>query len=62
MSLISVVVILVVVGVILWLVNKYIPMDAKIKTVLNIVVLIVVCIWLLQAFGILGNINDIRIR
>jgi undecaprenyl pyrophosphate phosphatase UppP len=62
MSLISVAVILVVVGVILWLVNKYIPMDAKIKTVLNIVVLIVVCIWLLQAFGILGNINDIRIR
>ena len=62
MSLISVVVILVVVGVILWLVNNYIPMDGKIKQVLNIVVLIVVCIWLLQAFGILGNVNDIRIR
>ncbi len=62
MSLISVVVVLVVVGVILWLVNNYIPMDAKIKQVLNIVVMIVVCIWLLQAFGIIGNINDIRIR
>jgi len=62
MSLISVVVVLVVVGVILWLVNNYIPMDSKIKTVLNVVVLIVVCIWLLQAFGIIGNINDVRIR
>ena len=62
MSLISVVVVLIVVGVLLWLANTYIPMDAKIKKVLNIVVLIVVCIWLLQAFGIIGNINDIRIR
>jgi hypothetical protein len=62
MSLISVVVVLVVVGVILWLVNNYIPMDAKIKTVLNVVVLIVVCIWLLQAFGVIGNVHDIRIR
>jgi len=62
MSLISVVLVLVVVGVILWLVNTYIPMDGKIKQVLNVVVLIVVCIWLLQAFGILGSVNDIRIR
>ena len=62
MSLISVVVLLVVVGVILWLVNTYIPMDGKIKQVLNVVVLIVVCIWLLQSFGILNNVNDIRIR
>jgi len=62
MSLISVVVVLVVVGVILWLVNNYIPMDAKIKTVLNVVVLIVVCVWLLQAFGIIGSVNDVRIR
>ncbi|MBF0479178.1 MAG: hypothetical protein HQL26_06810 [Candidatus Omnitrophica bacterium] len=62
MSLISVVVVLVVIGVILWMVNTYIPMDAKIKSILNIVVLIVVVIWLLQAFGIIGNMNDIRIR
>ena len=62
MSLISVVVVLVVVGVILWLVNNYIPMDAKIKNVLNVVVLIVVCVWLLQAFGIIGSVNDVRIR
>ena len=62
MSLISVVVLLVVIGVILWLVNTYIPMDGKIKQVLNVLVLIVVCVWLLQLFGILGDINTIRIR
>jgi len=62
MSLISVVVLLVVIGVILWLVNTYIPMDGKIKQVLNVLVLIVVCIWLLQSFGVLGDLNGIRIR
>jgi hypothetical protein len=62
MSLISVIVTLIVVGVILWLANTYIPMDGKIKKILNVVVIIVVVIWLLQAFGILGNINGIRIR
>ncbi|MBN1870591.1 MAG: hypothetical protein JW847_08465 [Candidatus Omnitrophica bacterium] len=62
MSLISIIVALVVVGVILWLVNTYIPMDGKIKTIINVVVLIVVVIWLLQAFGILGSVGDVRIR
>jgi len=62
MSLISVVVALIVVGVILWLINSYIPMDGKIKSILNVVVIIVVAIWLLQSFGVLGNIGDIRIR
>ena len=61
MSLISLVVVLVIVGVILWLINTYIPMDAKIKKILNVVVVIVVIIWLLQAFGVLGNINGLRI-
>jgi len=61
MSLVSLVVVLVVVGVILWLINSYIPMDAKIKKILNVVVVIVVIIWLLQAFGVLGNIQGLRI-
>lgn len=55
MSLISVVITLVVVGVLLWLVNSYIPMDGKIKQILNIVVVICVIVWLLYAFGILGG-------
>ena len=62
MPLISVLVVLVVVGIVLGLVNTYIPMDAKIKSILNVVVLIIVVIWLLQVFGILGDINGIRIR
>ncbi|MDP2945577.1 MAG: Thivi_2564 family membrane protein [Atribacterota bacterium] len=57
MSLISLLVVLIVVGVILWLINTYIPMDAKIKKILNVVVVIVVILWLLQAFGILGNLR-----
>ena len=61
MSLISLVVILIFVGVLLYLVNRYIPMDAKIKTIINVVVIVVVCIWLLRVFGILPDLNAIRI-
>ena len=57
MSLISLLVFLIVVGVILWLINTYIPMDVKIKKILNVAVVIVVILWLLQAFGILGNLR-----
>jgi hypothetical protein len=55
------VVVLIVVGVLLWLVNTYIPMDRKIKQILNIVVVIVVVIWLLQVFGVIGSLGNIRI-
>jgi DMSO reductase anchor subunit len=51
----------VVVGVLLWLVNTYIPMDGKIKKVLNVVVVIVVVLWLLSAFGVLGSMDHMRI-
>ena len=61
MSLISLVVVLIVVGVLLWLVNTYIPMDGKIKSILNAVVVIAVVIWLLQVFGLLGSLNGIRV-
>lgn len=61
MSLISLVIVLIVVGVLLWLVNTYIPMDQKIKTIINVVVVIAVVLWLLQAFGVLGGLNDIRV-
>ena len=50
--LIHVVIVLIVVGVLLWLVNSYIPMDAKIKQILNVVVVIAVVLWLLSAFGL----------
>ncbi|MEO8429244.1 MAG: Thivi_2564 family membrane protein [Verrucomicrobiota bacterium] len=61
MSLISLVVTLIVVGVLLWLINTYIPMDGKIKKILNIVVVIVVVLWLLSVFGILGHTGAIRV-
>jgi hypothetical protein len=61
MPLVHVLIVLVVVGVILWLVNTYIPMDSKIKSILNIVVVVVVVLWLLRAFGILGSLSGIRI-
>jgi hypothetical protein len=61
MPLINLVVVLIVVGVLLWLVNAFIPMDRKIKQILNIVVVIVVVIWLLQVFGVIGSLGNIRI-
>ena len=61
MSLISIVISLIVVGVLLWLVNTYIPMDAKIKKILNIVVMVVVVVlWLLNLFGVLDHLRNIR--
>ncbi len=55
MPITSLLITLVVVGVILWLVNNYLPMDGKIKSIINIVVVIAVIIWLLQSFGIMGG-------
>ncbi|MBP6734262.1 MAG: hypothetical protein KAX51_05960 [Chromatiaceae bacterium] len=61
MPLINLVLTLVVVGVILWLINNYIPMDGTIKKILNVVVVIAVVLWLLTAFGVLGPISTLRI-
>jgi len=62
MSLITVVLVLIAVGVVLYLINNYIPMDHKIKTIVNIVVVIVVVVWLLQAFGIIGGIGSMKLQ
>lgn len=62
MSLIGLVLTLVVVGVLLWLLNNYVPMDGKIKSIINVVVVIVVVIWILQGVGLLGSLQNIRIR
>ncbi|MFU8884703.1 MAG: Thivi_2564 family membrane protein [Cyanobacteriota bacterium] len=61
MDLVSLVVTLIVVGVLLWLVNSYIPMDAKIKKILNIVVVVVVVIWLLNGLGLMESIRGVRV-
>jgi hypothetical protein len=60
MPLINVVLTLIVVGVLLWLINTYIPMQSTIKSIINIVVVVAVVLWLLYGFGIIshgGNIN-----
>jgi predicted membrane protein len=61
MPLLNIIVALIVVGVVLYLINRYIPMASSIKTILNVVVVVVVCVWLLQAFGLWGNISSFRL-
>ena len=61
MPLIQVVLVLIVVGVLLWLVNTYIPMAASIKSILNAVVVIVVVLWLLNVFGLLQHLTALRV-
>ena len=61
MPILTVVIVLIVAGVILWLVNNYIPMQRTIKNILNVVVVIVLVIWLLNVFGVLGSLQHIRI-
>jgi hypothetical protein len=61
MPLIQLVLVLVVVGVVLWVINTYIPMQATIKRILNVVVVIVVVIWLLSVFGLIEKLSTIRI-
>jgi len=61
MSLFTVLITLVIAGVLLWLVNTYIPMDNKIKNILNAVVVIVLILWLLRAFGLLDSMKNIQI-
>ena len=61
MPLMSVLLTLIVVGVLLWLVNTYIPMDAKIKQILNVVAVIATVLWVLNVFGLLGSLGAVRV-
>jgi predicted membrane protein len=61
MPIINVVFMLILVGVGLWLINRFIPMASSIKTILNVVVVVAVCVWLLQAVGLWGNLTAYRI-
>lgn len=62
MSLISIVLTLVLVGAGLWAINRFIPMASSVKTILNAVVVIIICIWLLQVFGIINEGSPIRLN
>ncbi|MGA2609364.1 MAG: Thivi_2564 family membrane protein [Terriglobia bacterium] len=61
MPLVQVLVVLIVVGVLLWLVNNYIPMAGSIKSILNAVVVILVVLWLLNIFGVLHSLSGIHV-
>jgi len=61
MPLFNILLILIVAGVILWLINTYIPMDGKIKSILNIVFVVVIIIWLLKVFGLLNGLMNITV-
>lgn len=61
MPLIPIIITLIVVGILLWLVNAYIPMDEKIKKVLNVVVIIMVVLWLLNVFGLFDYASNVKV-
>ena len=61
MPLIQLVLVLVAVGVGLWVINSYIPMQSTIKRILNVVVVVVVVAWLLSVFGLIGDLSTIRV-
>lgn len=59
MSIITIVLVLIIVGVALWIINTYIPMAGSIKSILNIVVILCVIVWLLSVFGLIPPINNL---
>jgi predicted membrane protein len=61
MPLINIVITLIIVGMALWLVNRYIPMASSIKTILNVVVVVAVGVWVLQSTGLWGPISTFRL-
>ena len=60
MPLINIVIALIVVGVALWLINNFIPMAPSIKSILNVVVVVAVVVWVLQAFGLWGRVTSYK--
>jgi hypothetical protein len=61
MPLLTILIVLIIAGVLLWLVNTYIPMDRKIKNILNLVVVIVIVVWLFKVFGLFSFMANIHV-
>jgi hypothetical protein len=61
MPILTIFIVIIVVGVLLWLVNTYIPMDSKIKSILNAVVVIILVLWLLKVFGVFDSLGSVRV-
>ena len=61
MPVLTIIIVILVVGVILWLINSYIPMQRTIKSILNAVVVIILVIWLLKVFGLLASLQNLTV-
>jgi hypothetical protein len=61
MPILTILLVIVLVGVLLWAVNSFIPMDSKVRSILNVVVVILLIIWLLQAFGLFHGLGSVRV-
>ena len=61
MPLLNIVLLLIIVGVLLGMINRYIPMAGSIKTILNVVVVVAVSVWVLQALGLWADVNSFRL-
>lgn len=61
MSILTILLVIIVVGILLWAVNSFLPMDPKVKSILNIVVVILLVLWLLQAFGLINVLRGVRV-
>lgn len=61
MSILTLILVIVAVGVLLWAVNTYVPMQPPLKTILNVLVVIVLVLWILRAFGLLAALGTARI-
>jgi hypothetical protein len=62
MLLITIIVVIVIVGFLLWAINRFIPMDAVVKNILYFVIILVLVLWILQVFGVLGSLGAVRVR
>lgn len=61
MSLLTLIFVIVLVGVLLWALNQFVPMDSKVRSILNAVVVILLVVWLLDVFGIVDSLSRIRV-
>jgi hypothetical protein len=61
MPILTILLVIVLVGVLLWAVNSFIPMDSKVKSILNVVVVVLLILWLLQAFGLFHSLGNVRV-
>jgi len=61
MPVLTILLVLIFAGVLLWLFNQYIPMDGKIRTILNVVLVILIIVWLLKAFGVFNYMRDMHV-